>query len=131
MTKDLTEIFRAAFLSKRPWTEADATRVLEALRDRWPGSRIDWEPGDEEWGRVFHERDGVVGMVCARAPIGAARARDEPDELPDGVAWLRFESTTDASYSLDRRVLEPIFTRVSDVVDYAALSLDDLWYATV
>ncbi|KYF72244.1 hypothetical protein BE15_18950 [Sorangium cellulosum] len=97
-----------------------------------PGSSVDWEPGDEEWGRVLDADTEIVGLVCARIPIGAVRDDVPRSELPSGVTWIRFKSTRERHYQVAPEILEKVFGReVSRSIDYGALSLDELWWATV
>ncbi|WP_437528483.1 hypothetical protein WME79_45525 [Sorangium sp. So ce726] len=93
---------------------------------------MDWEPGDEEWGRVIDVDGNVVGLVCARIPIGAARDDLPSSELPSFVEWLQFKSMYESRYQIAPELLEGVFKRqISRNVDYASLSLNDLWWATV
>jgi len=43
---------------------------------------IDWEPPNEEWERVLYG-PSVLGLVCARIPLGIVRAGDSPLDYDD------------------------------------------------
>lgn len=132
MRTDLSGLFRSGLAASDSWTNQHVRRALQKLVQQHPGSRIDWEPGDEEWGRVIDSSGAVLGLVCARIPVGAARHDLSPRALSDEVAWLRFESMDERSYEIDRELLKQVFGRdLSENVDYASLSLNELWWATV
>jgi hypothetical protein len=130
MTTDLGILFRAGQAASGNWTSADVQQALEVLVD--PKSRIDWEPGDEEWGRIVDTDGCVLALVCVRVPVGVVREDVNATRMSDRVSWLRFKSMTDRAFQIDRRLLEQLFgRRLSDNVDYSRLSLNDLWWATV
>ena len=129
MTKDLGEVFRVASARSRAWTRDDVWRALKGLTST--GSKVDWEPGDEQWGRVL-DGAGVVGLICARVPVGAVRNDVDPRLLSDPVTWIRFNSMNDHDFKVERELLEEIFgCALSENVNYSSLSLNDLWWATV
>jgi hypothetical protein len=132
MRRDLNELFRDGLAGASTWTHAKAGQALQALAAHRPGSRMDWEPGDEEWGRIVDADGGVVGLVCARIPIGAARDDIPRSQLPDFVTWILFKSMDEPVYHVTPEILEEVFGRqVSRNVDDGSLSLNDLWWATV
>lgn len=132
MKQDLSDLFRQGLTGSAMWTYEKVGQALQALAVQCPGSRVDWEPGDEEWGRVVDTHGCVVGLVCARIPVGAARDDLPQSELPGFVMWLRFNSIHERDYQIAPEILEEIFgRRVSRNVDYGSLSLNDLWWATV
>ncbi|KYF98934.1 hypothetical protein BE20_33305 [Sorangium cellulosum] len=97
-----------------------------------PVCSLDWEPGDEDWGWALVADMEIVGFVCARIPIGAVRDDVPRSELPSDVTWIRFKSTRERNYQVAPGLLEKVFGReVSGSIDYGALSLDELWWATV
>lgn len=132
MKQDLSEFFRQGLAASAMWTYEKVDQALHALAVQCPGSRVDWEPGDEEWGRVVDADGNVVGLVCARIPVGIVRDDLPQSELPSLVAWLRFKSMYDTSYHVSPEILEKVFgRRISQNIDYGTLSLNDLWWATV
>lgn len=132
MTQDLSVFFGRGLAASMMWTYERVAQTLQALAIHYPGSRVDWEPGDEEWGRVVDPEGEVVGLVCARVPLGIVRNDLPQSELPHLVEWLRFKSMHDASYRVSPEILERVFGRQpSRNIDYEELSLNDLWWATV
>ncbi len=65
---NLTSIFKRAAEGNKDWTLEDARRFLQEIAVAYPDSDVDWEQGDEEWGRVICG-DSVVGLLCAKIPI--------------------------------------------------------------
>ncbi|WP_437609181.1 hypothetical protein WMF20_49585 [Sorangium sp. So ce834] len=132
MKQDLSDIFRHSRAASGKWTHDKVQDVLQALAAHSPGCSVDWEPGDEAWGRVLDADTEIVGLVCARIPIGAVRDDVPRSELPSDVTWIRFKSTRERDYQVAPELLEKVFGReVSGSIDYGALSLDELWWATV
>ncbi|XXY17782.1 hypothetical protein WME88_57105 [Sorangium sp. So ce216] len=132
MKQDLSNVFRHGLAVSGAWTHQKVHDALQALAAHSPGSSVDWEPGDEEWGRVLDADTEIVGLVCARIPIGAVRDDVPRSGLPSDVTWILFKSTRERDYQVAPQVLEKVFGReVSRNLDYGALSLDELWWATV
>ncbi|WP_437755839.1 hypothetical protein [Sorangium sp. So ce1389] len=132
MKQDLSDVFRDSRTVAATWTHEKVQDVLQALAAHSPGSWVDWEPFDEQWGRVLDADNDLLGFVCARVPIGAARDDVPLSELPSTVAWIRFRSADDHDYRIAPELLEEVFGReISRNVDYEALSMNDLWWATV
>jgi hypothetical protein len=132
MKQDLCDIFRHSCAASATWTHEKIRDALQALAAHSPGCSVDWEPGDEEWGRVLDADTEIVGLVCARISIGAARDDVPRSELPSDVTWIRLKSTRERDYKVAPEILEKVFGReFSGSVDYGALSLDELWWATV
>ncbi|WP_159397847.1 hypothetical protein [Sorangium cellulosum] len=132
MKQDLSDIFRHGLATSATWTRENVREALQVLASYSPGSYVEWEPGDEEWGRVLDSDNEIVGLVCARIPIGAVRDDVPRSELPSAVTWILFKSTSEPYYQVAPEVLKEVFRReVSRNIDYGSLSLDDLWWATV
>lgn len=132
MKQDLGELFQHGRAASATWTHERVDEALQALAVQSPGSRVDWEPGDEEWGRVVDTDGGVVGLVCARIPIGAARNDISRAGLPKFLIWIGFGSTNEPEFQVAPEILEEVFGRqVSRSINYRSLSLNDLWWATV
>ncbi len=92
---------------------------------------IDWECGNEQWGRIIDAR-GVQALVCARVPLGFAQEDLDPARMTERVFWMKVCSMDQPLFEVDRRLLEEVFGRpLSDNVDYSRLSVNDLWWATV
>ncbi|WP_437682784.1 hypothetical protein [Sorangium sp. So ce131] len=132
MKQDLSETFRQGLAASAPWTHEKVHDALQALAAHSSGSSVDWEPGDEEWGRVLDADTEIVGLVCARIPVGAVRDDVPRSDLPRDVTWIPFKSTRERDYQVAPEILEKVFRReVSQNIDYGALSLDELWWATI
>ncbi|XYH97997.1 hypothetical protein ACMHYB_61370 [Sorangium sp. So ce1128] len=132
MKQDLSDVFRYGHAASANWTREKVREALRALVARSPGSWVDWEPGDEQWGRVLDADNDVLGLVCARVPIGAARDDVPLAELPSAVTWIQFRHMHDHRYRVAPELLEEVFGRkISRNVDYEDLSMNDLWWATV
>lgn len=126
---DLGSLFRAGQGASGTWGYDEVWKTLEALAG--PGEEIDWEPGNEQWGRVL-DVGTVIGMVCARVPVGVVQAGVPAGRVSGRVAWLRVESMDAQMYRVDRELLEQVFGGpLSNAVDYEQLSIADVWYATV
>ncbi|XXY17783.1 hypothetical protein WME88_57110 [Sorangium sp. So ce216] len=132
MKQDLSDVFRHSRAASATWTHEKVQDVLQALAAHSPGSWVDWEPFDEEWGRVLDADNKVLGLVCARVPIGAARDDVPLAELPSLVTWIQFMYMHDHRYRVYPELLEEVFGRkISRNVDCEDLSMNDLWWATV
>lgn len=127
---NLNSLFRAARSYPGEWSRNDVQEMLEVLAG--PGCQIDWEPGDEEWGRVVDTCGDVRALVCARAPICIGLESVEAARPGTAVSWLTVPSMSEPIYEVDRRILEEMFGRPLSVsVDFSKISIDDLWWATV
>lgn len=132
MKQDLSDVFRHGLAVSAAWAHENVHDALQVLAAHSPGSSVDWEPGDEEWGRVLDADTEVVGLVCARIPIGAVRDDVPGSVLPSDVTWIRFKSMRSRDYQVSPEVLEQVFGfEVSRNIDYGSLSLGELWWATV
>ena len=112
------------------WRHDDVQQALELLA----GSeyRIDWEPGDEQWGRVFDSDDLTRALVCAPVPVGIALEGTDPARMSARLSWLTVSSMTDRVFSADRAVLEQVFDRkLSTNISYTRMSINDLSWATI
>lgn len=130
MTTRIDELFRAARASSCAWSHRDVRRALEILAGR--ERIIDWEAGDEEWGRLVDAGGKVQAIVCALTPVCFGLPEVDRRGLDAGVACMTVASMSEPVFEVDRRLLEEIFGRpLSTNVDYSRLSIEDLWWATV
>jgi hypothetical protein len=117
------------------WNLGESARVLEEILQCVDNAVIEWEKGDEEWGRIIRNKQ-VVALVCARFPLvivlaGLKAALEKAISTPK-VSLVSVESMSEKTYSVDKAVLEIFFGRtLSENVDYGKCSIDDLWWATV
>jgi hypothetical protein len=131
---DVTPLLLAAWEHHQEWSHPLVVSLLERLQLRFEGSQIDWEPGDEEWGRLLVDGQAVV-LVCSRMPLAIIESlvfdhlrRDLPDEL----MVLSVPSLSTPVLMVDRKVAESMFDReLSDNVDWGGMSASDFWWATV
>lgn len=126
---DLTGDFtKARTLGSR---DLQRTAQLLATLARSLGGTVDWEPGDEEWGRVLRGHD-VLALVAARFPLAMVVGPHPEPVLVAGAHVVVVPSTTAPDYRVDREELEVAFGRpISTVVDLDRLSIGELWWATV
>lgn len=130
MTADLGNVFRSAQAASGAWNNDGVMEALKLLAGREFG--IDWEPGDEEWGRVVDSGGNVHALVCARIPLGIVREDMDTARMTMHVSWIRVPSMSEQTYTVDRPLLEQVFGRqLSENIDYSKLSINDLWWATV
>lgn len=133
MITDITDRFEMAAAASAVWTHTGVATTLEALTAQYPGARVDWEPGDEEWARVIvPDANQIIALICARIPLGFLSEATPPREYVEGFVWITIRSVSDASFKIDPEVLDRIFERhVSRNLDYDAVSANDVWWATV
>lgn len=128
MTIKLDDVFRAAMALPGTWTLEDVQSVLETLANTT--FQIDWEPGDEQWGRILGTNKAQA-LVCARIPLGIALNDFDVTGVKRAMSWLTVQSMSDEAFEVDQGLLEQIFGRsLSENVDYSKLSISDLWWAT-
>lgn len=131
---DLTSIFRQASDSTMSWCPDSAGELLQKICGLLNESVIDWEKGDEDWGRILHQKR-VVCLVCARIPlvIIVSDLKQLVENLIDSKCLLFYvNDMSEKTWSVDRRILERIFSKpISDNINYAKFSIDDLWWCTV
>jgi hypothetical protein len=133
MTRDITTEFEDAATRAADWTHADVATLLEAVTNEHPHAQADWEPGDEEWGRVL-DPDGehVIALICAKLPLGFIRGEAPVLRSPHRFVWISAESMDAASYRVVPEVLDRLFGRaVSRNLTYDEVSAQDIWWATV
>lgn len=133
--KDLTPTLRRAVYRTDIWSTDIASHVLSSLATAIPGSTVDWEQGDEQWGRVVRSGD-VVGYVHAAWPLVIILSALEECVNQLSLA-LQCEVIVTADFAdkvfcVEKTFLECMCARaVSDNIDYRRLSINDLWWATI
>ncbi len=73
---ELTNVFRAAQEKIDCWSEEDFKSFLYLVCQAVDNSVVDWEAGDEEWGRVILDSEPIV-LVCAKIPLALFLKRYE------------------------------------------------------
>jgi len=135
MKKDLSKAFQEAQGNVGNWSLPDVRALLDFIAVSRASSHIDWEPGDEEWGRVL-EGNAVVAFVCAKVPLVVLHKSlielVSSINKDGGPLVVVAESFGSESYSVDRQVLESLFGHCITVnISCDSLSITDLWWATV
>jgi hypothetical protein len=133
---DLTPLFvQCADRHAKTWTIGDAMALLQRIRELVADSVVDWEQGDEHWGRILLG-DRVLSIVCVLFPL-VISTQDKVSDIGEAVAnvngvLLPVTSMAERSYSACKILLETLFHRpLTDAIDYHRLSIDELWWATV
>ena len=135
---DITSKLNDAMLLSPGWTHEKVRHALSTLAALYPESEIDWEEGDEEWGRVVccgKEK----AFVSVRFPFVFVQADDEAlrrqisSQL--GVIAVAVRDFDDPSISVDPTVLSNFTgspgSPLTENVSYEAASVNDIWWATV
>lgn len=133
MATDLTEIFEKAHNEKNSWSRDNVIRVLKILKDCIPESQVDWEEGDENWGRVIGYGEEVA-FCNALVPVVVVHEKySKCVQLTNlGCHLIVVDSFSDHVFRIEPTILEQIVGRqVSRNVSYDELSILDLWWATV
>jgi len=133
--KDITPIFFDALAHKNLYGEEKALRVMNALTSAIPGSTLDWEVGNENWGLILSNHWGRV-CVCSIIPICFAdnRARQNIEKILNdhGVLCVYADEMSMDGFNVDPAIISTIFNvDISDRFDCNNISLQDIWYATV
>lgn len=135
ITIDISSKISEASKHSSAWDTGAVKEMLSLLASQRSEFRVDWEVGDENWGRVTDGQSDVA-FVCARIPLIVVlkslevAANELGNEYVSEV--LIVESFDVHSFSVDAAILEDVFKKsLSPNVNYSALSIHDLWWATV
>jgi len=117
------------------WTREQVRRALSALAALCPGGTVDWEEGDEEWGRVI-SRGEVAAYVSARRPLAFILSHDEAEVRQVssrlGLVAIAADDFDAPSFRVAPSALAHLTQRaLTEHVCYDKASVNDLWYATV
>ena len=132
---DLEQTLVKARSDRRPWTADIVRRMLDCIVDRFPASRSDWDAGNESWGVVSRPGQGIA-YVCVKMPLVIVLspfAEDVRDcARADGAVVFEVGDFDEHRYKVDKMLLESMFgKKLTSVVSYDDLSIQELWYATV
>lgn len=135
MIQDISEAFEIAHKYSNIWTSQTVRKAIQIIVASGVGLQDDWEEGDEEWGRVLQDNN-VVAIVCARLPLvflHSSLAQLTPSLTEDCVvSVVVVRDFDDVTYAVSKSLLERLFERsVSENVSCDAMSINDLWWATV
>ena len=129
---DLTPEFRIAFGRRGQWSTSLAQDSLDAIA-RCARGVVDWEPGDEEWGRVLVDQE-VAALVHSRWPLALVVAPmvPQPPALGPEIILMSIGSIESQDYRIDRAWLQSAVGRkLTENVDYEHIAVGELWWATV
>jgi hypothetical protein len=119
----------------QPWTRDSVRHVLKCVTCRLPGAQYDWDETNENWG-VISRTDQGIAYICAKVPlivVAGTFAAEVKECVKDNEAVIFEVNNFDhKEHKVAKHVLEAIFGKMlTNVVSYEALSIRDLWYATV
>lgn len=101
------------------------------VADQADDADIDWEVGDEQWGRV-NTPLGTICMVCVPIPLCILHEQEDIDVSAVGEQVELLRLPLIPGYSIDSAVLERAFgAEVTSNVNWSAFDLQQLWWATV
>jgi hypothetical protein len=117
------------------WTHEKARHALSALAQLYAEGAVDWEAGDEEWGRVM-SRGEATAYMSARCPLAFVRADDESAVRPVssrlGIIAIAVQDFDAPSISVDPAALSHLTRRpLTGNVPYGRASVNEIWWATV
>ncbi|HBQ98395.1 MAG: hypothetical protein J7524_23380 [Roseofilum sp. Belize BBD 4] len=117
------------------WKIEAVRQILDMLVHSIEDSIIDWEPGDEEWARLLVGKE-VVAIVCAKVPliIVLEKYKDKFSNhfFLKEIKIFIIKDFDDNLYCIEKELLEKTFGReMTSNISYSALSINDLWWATV
>ncbi len=133
MTVSLNVPFAAAIKKRDAWNLGSTRSALSECKERMHDANIDWEEGDENWGRIL-QGGKVILLICALVPIAFVLTDHYATALKHlgDCPAVPVESFSQDDFSIDRTLLTQILGReVSANVNYEQLSIDDIWWATV
>jgi hypothetical protein len=132
---DITSRIVAAESLATGWGREKVRQALSALAELYPEGTVDWEEGDEDWGRVV-SGGGVIAFVSAIRPIAFVLAHDELAAqralLQMSIVIVPARDFDDRSFIVDPSVLSELARRpLTKNVSYNRASVNDIWWATV
>jgi hypothetical protein len=128
--KDITAMLEAALTSQIKWSREAFLGQLNSLAASVEGASIDWEEGDENWGRVLVGSE-VMAIVFRLHPLMIVRSTLHDYDAPAGVVVLVVDDMSADVFSVDRNVAETLAGRaMSSDWDAGQFSIDALWWAT-
>ena len=134
MTDITSKIVEARSLASHRAPEK-VRHILSVLAELYPGSAIDWEEGDEEWGRVISQ-GAATAFVNARCPLDFVKADDDTaaqrisGQL--GVVAIPVQDFDAPTLSVDPSALYELARRpLTKNVPCDSASVNEIWFATV
>ena len=117
------------------WNHQRVREALMVLASGNASAEIDWEPFDENWGRVIQGSE-FLGIVSAQVPLAiVTKAISDVYDFPfEEFEWVvvSVPSFHERCLQVDKLKLEKIIGRqLTDGVNYMCISALDLWWATI
>jgi len=134
MTDITSKIVSAGSLA-HGWTPEKVRHALSALAELYPEGTVDWEEGNEEWGRVI-SRGEVTAYVSARCPLAFVQADDEAEaqrvSSQLSILAIAVQDFDAPSINVDPSALSELTRRpLTKNVSYDRASVNEIWWATV
>jgi hypothetical protein len=132
---DLENAIRTAHNALQLWTLERIQELVTCINGHIPGARSDWDSANESWA-VISRPDQGIAYICSKVPFIAvagpfAKEVKECARVEEAVIF-EVSDFDDHRYKVTKSMLENIFSKtLTSVVSYDALSIRDLWYATV
>ena len=132
---NLTPLFREAQKRQSLYGEDAALRTMKALTSLKPGSKMDWEAGEENWGLIFVDREESA-FVCSVIPICFAQQRLRQDIegvlAKNGVLGVYADDLSVDKFKIEPAIIREIFnTDPVGRVDCDNITLQEIWFVTV
>ena len=132
---DITSRIVAAEPLATGWGYEKVRQALSALSELYPQSTVDWEEGDEEWGRIISRGD-VTAYVSAMRPIAFVLGDNElaaNQALSQmSIVIIAARDFDDRFFSIDPSALSELAHRpLTKILSYGSVSVNEIWWATV
>jgi hypothetical protein len=132
---DLTPTFDRALKRKSSYCGGIPLRVMNELASAIPGSTVDWDMENEDWGRILLNQKEIA-LICSLVPICFAEERlrlSISQELENnGVSVIYAHRLDDEIFKIDpSKLLEIYGFDVTDRADWQHISLHEIWFLTV
>jgi len=117
------------------WTSERVRHALSELAALYPGGTIDWEEGDENWGRVVC-RGETTAYVSARCPLAFVQADDvaavEQVSSRLGIIAIAVRDFDAPTINVEPLALYDLAERpLTKNIPYDKASVNEIWWATV
>jgi hypothetical protein len=133
---DLTPLLKRKTSRGALWSVDQMLKLAHGLLSAVPGASIDWDDG-EGWASVLSDGEmGVVAIVSACWPLILCNSKAFREatqaNIGIGAEVVCFDAYEAVSFSVDRQTLEfALGRRVTDALNYSAMSAADFWYSTI
>jgi hypothetical protein len=134
---DITEELGSARARAEKWTESALLKVISEVIEALPGSKLNWDDeAGEEWGQISSEKKLAVILRVDFPFCFAHRSFQlllQPILERHAVVTVYFSDWETRDIRVDPRMVKTLFGRdsLSNAVDLACLSINELWWATI